>query len=76
MSADHDPQLRTFTSGAIRKAIVEYGQSSEDPQIKAFMPQLMRHSEQTAQVCIWVNCAKLLVETTSCYTHVIGVLPP
>ena len=50
LTADHDPRLRTFTSGAIRKAIVEYGQSSEDPQIKSFMPQLMRHSEETAQV--------------------------
>ena len=50
LTAERDPLLRTFKSGAIRKAIVEYGQSSTDPQIKAFMPHVMRHSDETDQV--------------------------
>ncbi len=29
LSAEHDKRLRTFTSGAVRKAIVEYGHSSK-----------------------------------------------
>ncbi len=50
LTVERDPLFRTFKSGAIRKAIVEYGQSSTDPQIKAFMPHVMRHSDKTAQV--------------------------
>ncbi len=49
LSAEHDEHLQTFTSGAIQKAIVKYGQSSDDAEIKAFMLQLMRDSEGTAQ---------------------------
>ncbi len=48
LSDEHDPQLRTLTSGAIRKAVVEYGRLHEDPLIQKFMPRMMRHSKETA----------------------------
>ena len=42
-----DPQLKTLTSGAIRKAFAEFGRNSQDEVLRDEMAKYMGHSQST-----------------------------